>query len=137
MPDRPEDWEYEFVYYYPDLDEVKCVIKHKKEEFLPNTVDLRKFFDKVDIPKIKCSGNVQDDHGRELEYAVSILKSMIGELFSNNKISNWNDLGVHLNTIPDYYSAPRFYITENGQPKVLNHKKIVNNYDTHTNDVSV
>ena len=44
MPEDKSDWQYEHVYYCPDIDEVKYIINHSEKEQLPNTVDLRDNF---------------------------------------------------------------------------------------------
>ena len=122
MPDDYRDCEYEYVYYCPDLDEVECIIKHSRDEFFPNVVDMRKFFKEIGIPSRMFPGR-SFDHSNKLNCAVSLLKTIIDDLFASNNINSWNDLASLLKAVPNYYAAPRYYGTEEkGQPKVLKPK---------------
>lgn len=119
MPDE-KDYEYEFVYYCPDLDEVKYITKHKQSELLPNTVDLRNFFKTLGMPERIWPGRILDKNSRDkLEYALTIIMNIIEDLFSNNKINNWNDLGKFLNLISNYYSISENNNIKKDQAKVL------------------
>lgn len=120
MPDDYYDYTYKYVYYCPDLDEVKCIIKHSRNEFFPNVVDMRNFFKEIGIPIKIWPGSVEYDYSDELDYAVSLLKTMIDDLFASNSINDWNDLASLLNALPNYYVAPRYNGTEEkGHSKVL------------------
>lgn len=111
MPDDYDDYKYEYVYYYPDLDEVKCITKHSRDEFFPNVVDMRKFFKEIGVPSKIWPGSVYD-YSNKLNYAVSLLKTMIDALFDSNNINSWSDLASLLNTLPNYYTIPRYDSSE-------------------------
>ena len=51
MPDDECDLEYQYIYYFPDLDVIKCYIKNKENDFLSNTIDLRKQFANFGVPQ--------------------------------------------------------------------------------------
>lgn len=107
MPDDYRDYEYEYIYYCPDLDEVKRITRHSRDEFLPNVVDMREFFKEVGIPQKIWPGS-SDNYSDELNYSVSLLKTIIDDLFVSKNINSWNDLALLLNELPNYYVAPRY-----------------------------
>ena len=89
------DWQYEHVYYCPDIDEVKYIINHSEKEQLPNTVDLRDNFSSLGIPT-KAYTRSALDYTSEINMAVSMLKPQIDNLFTSNEIHSWSDLGTVL-----------------------------------------
>ena len=107
MPDDYNDYEFEYVYYFPDLDDIKCIKKHSKEEYLPNVVDMREFFKGIEMPSRIWPGSVSK-YSDKLNYAVSLLKTMIDDLFVSNNINSWGDLASLLNSLPSYYAVPMY-----------------------------
>ena len=84
MPEDKSDWQYEHVYYCPDIDEVKYIINHSEKEQLPNTVDLRDNFSSLGIPT-KAYTRSALDYTSEINMAVSMLKPQIDNLFTSNE----------------------------------------------------
>ena len=97
MPDEPRDFMYEYVYYCPDTDEKKYIVRHSNEEFLSNTIDLRDNFSSLLVPKKSYSTSALD-YSTEIDMAVSLLKSQIDNLFDSKEISDWEELGTLLKT---------------------------------------
>lgn len=97
-PDLEMDYRFEYIYYFPDLDDVVYIIRHKKNEFLTNTIDLRSNFEKVGIPEKIFPGSVRGNSQYRviIENIVSDLKTKIDELFRSNNINSWNELGLYL-----------------------------------------
>ena len=95
MPEDKSDWQYEHVYYCPDIDEVKYIINHSEKEQLHNTVDLRDNFSSLGIPT-KAYTRSALDYTSEINMAVSMLKPQIDNLFTSNEIHSWSDLGTVL-----------------------------------------
>lgn len=93
MPDDERDYEYQYIYYCPDLDDVRCFTKHKRNEFLPNTIDLREQFENLGIPKRVWTADAYNQYYSIVMQAVSILESQIEGLFQSNVIKSWSDLG--------------------------------------------
>lgn len=98
MPDDFRDWKYEYVYYYPDFDLVKHIYKHKDDELLSNSIDLRKTFEKVGMPKFIWPGSLKSDAEsyKKLEFVISYLRDIINNLFETEEIKSWKDLGSYL-----------------------------------------
>ncbi len=96
MPDDEDDWKYKYIYYCPDLDNIKCIERNRKNDFLQNTVDLREQFEDFDVPKKCWIGNCYYENQDAIMQAVSILKSNIDEIFNSRNIDSWSDLGVIL-----------------------------------------
>jgi len=97
MPDDRSDYRYEYVYYCPDTDEKKYIVRHSNEEFLSNTIDLRDNFSSLPVPKKSYSTSALD-YSTEIDMAVSLLKSQIDNLFDSKEISDWEELGTLLKT---------------------------------------
>ena len=97
MPDDRSDYRYEYVYYCPDTDEKKYIVRHSNEEFLSNTIDLRDNFSSLLVPKKSYSTSALD-YSSEIDMAVSLLKSQIDNLFDSKEISDWEELGTLLKT---------------------------------------
>ena len=97
MPDDRSDYRYEYVYYCPDTDEKKYIVRHSNEEFLSNTIDLRDNFSSLLVPKKSYSTSALD-YSTEIDMAVSLLKSQIDNLFDSKEISDWEELGTLLKT---------------------------------------
>ena len=97
MPDDRSDYRYEYVYYCPDTDEKKYIVRHSNEEFLSNTIDLRDNFSSLPVPKKSYSTSAVD-YSTEIDMAVSLLKSQIDNLFDSKEISDWEELGTLLKT---------------------------------------
>ena len=97
MPDDSSDYRYEYVYYCPDTDEKKYIVRHSNEEFLSNTIDLRDNFSSLLVPKKSYSTSALD-YSTEIDMAVSLLKSQIDNLFDSKEISDWEELGTLLKT---------------------------------------
>ena len=85
--------EYKYIYYCPDLDKVKYIINPLKNEFLPNTIDLRDAFKKFGVPE---EGITFDKYSKQIEQAISILKEQIDSLFASNEINSISDLAEQL-----------------------------------------
>ncbi|MCI8446548.1 MAG: hypothetical protein HFH31_03525 [Bacilli bacterium] len=109
MPDDEYDYQYEYIYYCPDLDDIKCFTKHRKNEFLPNTIDLRAQFESLGMPKRVWPADAYNQYFSIVMQATSILESQIEELFQSNGINSWSDLGKLLTK----------EIEEKGKSKVL------------------
>ncbi len=92
MPE-PEDYEFTMVYYYPDLDKVSIFSRKYGTERPSNTLDLRDKFDKLGMPTHKYVGNPDSDI---VDEAVTYLKEQIEEIFKNEEINSWAELGKHL-----------------------------------------
>ena len=60
MPDDRSDYRYEYVYYCPDTDEKKYIVRHSNEAFLSNTIDLRDCFLEFGIPRKSYSASALD-----------------------------------------------------------------------------
>ena len=94
-------WKYENIYYFPDLDEVKYTYYQwsRENEFLPNTIDLRNYFESVDIPKKLWPWTVQtkDEYRRKVDVVALCLKEAIDNIFNNYQIESWEELGMYLN----------------------------------------
>lgn len=101
MPDDEKDWEYEYVYYCPDLDEVKYVYKHRNNELLPNSIDLRNTFKIVGMPEHIWPGSIQSDpeNYNKVEFVISYLKDTINNLFETQTINSWKELAPYLNNL--------------------------------------
>lgn len=95
MPNDERDYNYEYVYYCPDLDDIKCIVEHKMEKFLPNSIDLRESFMDMGVPKKVFPGRVYN-YGNEIKEAVSILKNEINSFMLANMDSSWDSLGTFL-----------------------------------------
>ena len=80
MPDDRSDYRYEYVYYCPDTDEKKYIVRHSNEAFLSNTIDLRDCFLEFGIPRKSYSASALD-YSSEIDMAISLLKSQINNLF--------------------------------------------------------
>lgn len=95
MPDDIRDYNYEYVYYCPDLDDIKCIVEHKSEKLLPNAIDLRESFIDMGVPNKVFPGGAWN-YGNEIKEAVSILKNEINSFMLSNIDSSWNELGTFL-----------------------------------------
>jgi len=95
MPNDERDYNYEYVYYCPDLDDIKCIVEHKTEKFLPNSIDLRESFMDMGVPKKIFPGRAYN-YGNEIKETVSILKNAINSFMLENMDSSWNSLGTFL-----------------------------------------
>lgn len=95
MPDDERDWCFENVYYCPDIDEIKCIVEHKREKLLPNAIDLRKNFEDFGIPKEKWPGGAYE-YSDSIQNAIAVLKAKINDLIASVDMNSWNDLGKHL-----------------------------------------
>ena len=115
MPDDRSDYRYEYVYYYPDTDEKKYIVRHSNEAFLSNTIDLRDCFLEFGIPRKSYSVSALD-YSSEIDMAISLLKSQINNLFDSNDIDSWEELGILLKS----------QILEKGQSKILKPNYIQN-----------
>ena len=115
MPDDRSDYRYEYVYYYPDTDEKKYIVRHSNEAFLSNTIDLRDCFLEFGIPRKSYSVSALD-YSSEIDMAISLLKSQINNLFDSNDINSWEELGILLKS----------QILEKGQSKILKPNYIQN-----------
>ena len=92
MPGDRTNWRYEYVYYCPDIDEKKYIVRHSNETFLSNTLDLRDNFLGFCISR-KSYSSLALDYSSEIDMAISLLKSQIDNLFTANNIDSWEDLG--------------------------------------------
>mgnify|MGYP004515329891 CR=1 FL=1 len=101
MPEDERDWEYEYVYYCPDLDEVKYIHKHKNNELLPNSIDLRNSFKIMGMPEHIWPSTIQSDpeNYNKIEVVVSYLKDVINDLFKSQAINSWEELASCLNDL--------------------------------------
>lgn len=97
MPDDG-DFEYECIYYCPDLDDITYRITRSRKELLPNTLDLRSMFVNFGMPEHVWPG--RPDYNIVYE-AVAVLKERIEEIFKNNEINSWNDLRDHLKNLKE------------------------------------
>jgi len=124
MPDDYTDWRYEYIYYCPDLDTVKCIIRHNRNQLLPNSIDLSQAFNNVGMPKrYHCIASNDRGCWAIIQNAASIVKSQIDELFATNDINSWDELGSLLKALPNYCDASRDdEPEEKGQPRVLKPK---------------
>lgn len=95
MPDDERNWNFENVYYCPDIDEIKCIVEHKREKLLPNAIDLRKDFEDFGIPKKKWPGGSYE-YSDSIQNAIAILRAKINDLVISVDMNSWNDLGEHL-----------------------------------------
>ena len=96
MPDDECDIEYQYIYYFSDLDVIKRLNKNKENDFLPNTIDLRKQFVNFGVPQKEWVGNCYYEYYDVIMEAVSILKTNINEIFNSQKINSWVELGIIL-----------------------------------------
>ena len=96
MPDDECDLEYQYIYYFPDLDVIKCLIKNKENDFLPNTIDLREQFVNFGVPQKEWIGNCYYKYYDVIMKAVFFLKANINEIFNSNDINSWVELGIIL-----------------------------------------
>lgn len=95
MPDDIRDYNYEYVYYCPDLDDIKCIVEHKREELLPNAIDLRESFIDMGVPQKIFPGGAYN-YGNEIKEVVSIVKDEINSFMLSNIDSSWDALGTFL-----------------------------------------
>jgi len=98
MPDDERDICYEYIYYFPDLDEVEYLIGHNYNQPLQNSLDLRSYFEKMGIPKRIWPGSVRStvENRTKIELAISYLKNMIDDLFKTYDIKSWSELTTYL-----------------------------------------
>lgn len=98
-------WKRQYIYYYPDFDEINEYISVTNCDFLPNTIDLREQFEELVIqPKeyypypwapnyVTCD---TIDYSPIIMQAKDALKSQIDALFNSNDINSWTDLKIIL-----------------------------------------
>ena len=107
MPDLDSDYLYEYIYYTPDMDTITYTRSHYKDRFLPNYIDMRKFFNEIPVPEREnsvCSYK----YSNEINYAVTKLKEIIDELFETKNINTWQELSLLIKNIPNYYEKPKY-----------------------------
>ena len=124
MADDFKDYEYENVYYFPDLDIIKNKFTHERESFLPNTIDMRDFFKNMGVPKKRWPGQSYEFNS-QIDCAISMLRAMIDELASTTEINSWEDFAALIKVIPNVYESPKYVEAEEEQVKSL--KKIKKN----------
>lgn len=98
MPDDIDDWEFEYIYYCPDLDKVIYSSRHRSNEMLPNTIDLRSLFINFGMPERIWPRRAD---AKIIDEAVQVLKEQIEEIFSNYEINSWEELGRHLGALKE------------------------------------
>lgn len=95
MPDDESDYNYEYVYYCPDLDGIKCIVEHEKGKLLTNAVDLRNSFMYMGVPE-KAFPRKARNYSNEINKAVSIVKNEVNSFMASNNDSSWDELGRFL-----------------------------------------
>lgn len=109
--ENDDNYIYEYIYYYPNLNQKDAIIhqgeiKSYKEAFLPNTIDMTKYFKKYNIPEKAwpCLGKNNYDNYNKINIAISELITIIDNLFITNTINSWNDLAILLNEYNNIYT---------------------------------
>lgn len=81
MWDDTQDWERAFIYYFPDYDATKCIIRHRVDELLPNTIDMRESFKSLGMPERVFPGDAYHDYYDIVQKAVAILQPVAKACF--------------------------------------------------------
>jgi len=74
MWDDPCDWEFEGIYYFPDSDETRRIITSRRDQLLPNAIDLREDFKNLGMPERVWPGDAYYEYSDIIEKAVSTLR---------------------------------------------------------------
>ena len=96
MPDDESDYEYRYLYYYPDFEKVDYRIGDYHRELLPNTIDLRESFKNIGIPKRFWPGDPYLEYKNETQIGVDIIKAIIDNILNNNNINSWTELKEYI-----------------------------------------
>ena len=92
-------WEY--VYYYPDYDEVIKVKRLSTISLNHKDINLTDLFHDFGMPKELLSnsinyGSLDDKYDDVINNAVETTKTIIDKIFEENEIDSWADVGTHL-----------------------------------------
>lgn len=96
MPDDYDEYEYQYLYYYPDFDTVKQLIGDYKRELLPNTIDLREQFKSIGIPKKLWTSIPFAKYKDEVDNSIIIIREVINDIFQNVSINSWKRLREYM-----------------------------------------
>ena len=95
MPDDESDYEYRYLYYYPDFEKVDYRIGDYHRDLLPNTIDLRESFKNIGIPKRVWPEDPYLEYKNETQIGIDIIKAIIDNILNNN-INSWTELKEYI-----------------------------------------
>ena len=87
-------WEY--VYYYPDIDEIYKEQRPGTLSLNKNDVNLTDLFLDLDMPNEILFNPIGHDYDQTIAEAVNRTNVIIDQIFEKNEISTWSDVGAHL-----------------------------------------
>lgn len=87
-------WEY--VYYYPDYDEVVKKTRLGTLSLKENDVNLTDLFFDLGMPEELGNGSIEDKYSETIKKAVDTTKILIDQIFEDNDINDWKDVSAHL-----------------------------------------
>ncbi len=101
-----KDHRMEYIYYLPDLDQIRCESVYIRFEdrdyyqvedyFMGETLDLREEFKDFEVKSLIRSTVVNRNTHPVLYSAIDILRGEIEDIFNNNEINSWEDVRVLL-----------------------------------------
>ena len=106
------DHRMEYIYYLPDLDQIRCESVYLRESdyetynvedhFLPDTLDLRERFIDYHINSLFMSNKVNKETHPIFFKTLEILKNTIDEIFKDNDIKSWEEVrNILINDLKD------------------------------------
>ncbi len=106
--------QYLYIYYYPEFNKIETIIESSFPKLLPYTIDLRKQFERIGVPKSSI-GNPYFNYIEEISDAALIIYRIINNILGNNYFNSWQEVRKYLDENMEVIS----FQIENGVNDIL------------------
>ena len=90
------DSKYEYLYYYPDLDRIESIKSNNLDDYLPNTLNLLKYFN-INEPVVIINKELISVYFSEVNKLIKIISRIIDSTIILNDIKSWDELRKIMN----------------------------------------